>query len=182
DCMVNQNDGGQGRIFWLPSREDLREEAVQRHHGKGKIKDKIYNHPVVVISRPAEASYKAVFHLITSLDGKKLEDMYDEKVPAQASRRTWYLPIWPTPDHPDATSKKTRKRLPTLILGDSAQLKKESWVNIRHIYEIDFELLLPYSNPNDPNRDVYGFESQSMSQIRSRCQSLTEYKPGPQYT
>ncbi|KAF2035500.1 hypothetical protein EK21DRAFT_96727 [Setomelanomma holmii] len=178
---VDASRVAEGRIFWLPSKTDLPRGAVRRHHGKGKIEDRIYDHPVVVVSRPAEASHKAVFHLITSLDGKKLEDMYDEAVPAQASRRTWYLPIWPTPEHPDAISKKTRKRFPTLKLRDGAMLKKESWVNIRHVYDIDISLLLPYNNPSDPSRDLYYFESQSMSQMRGKCKGLTEYEPGPQY-
>ncbi|KAI9874011.1 MAG: hypothetical protein M1823_007784, partial [Watsoniomyces obsoletus] len=69
---------------------------------------------------------------ITSLKGKPLSQVYDEAVPAQASRRTWYLPIAPTPDHPDATSKKTKKRFPTLMLANGATLKRNSWVNIRH--------------------------------------------------
>lgn len=171
----------QGAIFFLPAEKDLPRNAVRRAHGKGRIEDKIHDHPVVVISRPASETNIVHFHLITSLKGKPLSQVYDEAVPAQASRRTWYLPIAPTPDHPDATSKKTKKRFPTLMLANGATLKRNSWVNIRHVYRIDASLLQPYNNPETPETDIYSFERQSMIRMLAKCNTLVDYESGSQY-
>jgi hypothetical protein len=54
----------QGMIFFLPAETDLPRKAVRRAHGKGRIEDKIHDHPVVVISRPAQESNIVHFHLV----------------------------------------------------------------------------------------------------------------------
>jgi hypothetical protein len=54
----------QGSIFFLPAERDLPRNAVRRAHGKGRIEDKIHDHPVVVISRPAQESNIVHFHLV----------------------------------------------------------------------------------------------------------------------
>lgn len=55
----------QGVILFLPAESDLPKNAVRRAHGKGRIEDKIHNHPVVVISRPANESNIVHFHLVS---------------------------------------------------------------------------------------------------------------------
>lgn len=55
----------QGRIMWLPSAEDLPERAVRRAHGKGAVEDGIYNHPIVVVSRPLDDEQSVHFHLVS---------------------------------------------------------------------------------------------------------------------
>lgn len=55
----------QGRIMWLPPVEDLPERAVRRAHGKGAVEDAIYNHPVVVVSRPLDDEQVVHFHLVS---------------------------------------------------------------------------------------------------------------------
>src|SRR4051794_12734713 len=62
---VDCDDIVQGRIFWLAAKEELPERAVRRAHGKGAIEEGIYNHPVVVISRPAEEDHLVHFHLVS---------------------------------------------------------------------------------------------------------------------
>lgn len=57
----------QGQIMWLPSVEDLPERAVRRAHGKGAVEDGIYNHPVVVVSRPLDDEQVVHFHLVSYL-------------------------------------------------------------------------------------------------------------------
>lgn len=64
---VDSGDVVQGRIFWLPSREELPARAVKRAHGKGAVEEGIYQHPVVIVSRPAEDSRVAHFHLVSKL-------------------------------------------------------------------------------------------------------------------
>ena len=137
----------QGRVLWLPAKEDLPERAVRRAHGKGAIEEGIYNHPVVVVSRPAEDSDVIHFHLITSLQGRRLDQLYNKPNEFHASRRSWYLPVFPTPDHPDAISKKTKKRFPTLVLANQETLRWDSYVNLRHVYKIEMTLLRSYTNP-----------------------------------
>ena len=62
---VDSGDVVQGRIFWLPSKEELPDRAVKRAHGKGAVEEGIYQHPVVIISRPAEEGHVVHFHLVS---------------------------------------------------------------------------------------------------------------------
>lgn len=61
---VEEGDIVQGRIFWLPPKSELPERAVRRAHGKGVVEEGIYNHPIVVISRPDEERNMVHFHLV----------------------------------------------------------------------------------------------------------------------
>lgn len=118
---------------------------------------------------------------ITSLQGKKLDQLYNKANDFHASRRSWYLPISPTPDHPDAISKKTKKRFPTLNLADGATLRWDSYVNIRHVYKIDWSLLKTYANPDTPNTQQYRFERESTIRLLAKSKILTTYEPGSQH-
>ncbi|KAF2692214.1 hypothetical protein K458DRAFT_326153, partial [Lentithecium fluviatile CBS 122367] len=178
---VEEQDVVQGGVFWLPPREELPSRAVRRAHGKGAIEEGIYNHPVLVISRPAEESQVIHFHIITSFQGKRLHEIYSKSNEFHTSRRSWYLPISPSPDHPDANSKKTRKRFPTLDLAHGATLRWDSYVNLRHVYKIEWSYLKAYSNPDTPERTVFRFDRESMIRLLAKTKTLTNYEPGPQY-
>jgi hypothetical protein len=209
DCFLElyQTEGGdrkvdetlvtQGTVLWLPAEEDLPERVVRRAHGRGAIEEGIFNHPIVVVSRPKEESHIIHFHLvsalprvrvgafadlyrITSLQGKRLDQLYNKANEFYASRRSWFLPVAPTPDHPDALSKKTKKRFPTLQLSDDATLRWDSYVNIRHVYKVDLSLLRAYANPETPDVTVYQFERESLIRMIAKGKSLTLYKPGHQ--
>ncbi|KAJ4317572.1 hypothetical protein N0V94_004865 [Neodidymelliopsis sp. IMI 364377] len=117
---------------------------------------------------------------ITSLQGKKLDQLYPKSNEFHTSRRSWYLSISPSPDHPDANSKKTKKRFPTLNLADGAMLRWESYVNIRHVYKIDWSLLKPYSNPTTPRVSSFRLERESTVRMVAKSKVLTMYEPGPQ--
>ncbi|KAF2736434.1 hypothetical protein EJ04DRAFT_489940 [Polyplosphaeria fusca] len=169
-----------GRILWLPSREDLPAKAVRRAHGKGAVEEGIYNHPIVVISRPAEDRHMAHFHLITSFQGKRLHEIYGKSNEFHTSRRSWYLPIAPTPAHPDATSKKAKKRFPTLDLAKGAVLRWDSYVNLRHVYKVDISNLGPYANPDAPDVLDFRLERESMIRLLSKSRFLTGYETGKQ--
>ncbi|KAF1358730.1 hypothetical protein EJ07DRAFT_60968, partial [Lizonia empirigonia] len=170
----------QGRIMWLPAAEDLPERAVRRAHGKGPVEDGIYNHPIVVVSRPLGDEQIVHFHLITSLQGKKLDQLYPKLNEFHTSRRSWYLPISPSPDHPDANSKKAKKRFPTLELADGATLRWDSYVNIRHVYKVDWTLLKPYANLNPSRVSLFRLERESTVRMIAKGKILTLYEPGPQ--
>jgi hypothetical protein len=197
DRKVDETLVTQGTVLWLPAKEDLPERAVRRAHGKGAIEEGIFNHPIVVVSRPRDESHIIHFHLvsglpviwrdtvadqhqITSLQGKRLDQLYNKANEFHASRRSWFLPVAPTPDHPDALSKKTKKRFPTLQLSDDATLRWDSYVNIRHVYKIDLSLLRAYANPETPDVNVYQFERESLIRMIAKGKSLTLYEPDPQ--
>ncbi|KAJ4294382.1 hypothetical protein N0V90_008072 [Kalmusia sp. IMI 367209] len=178
---IDESDLVPGRVFWLPPKEELPPRAVRRAHGKGAVEEGIYNHPVVVISRPAEEPQSIHFHIITSFQGKRLHEIYSKGNEFHASRRSWYLPISPSPVHPDATSKKMQKRFPTLELKDGATLRWDSYVNIRHVYKIDWALLKPYSNPDTPQIQTFRFDRESCDKMLAKTKVLTNYEPGPQH-
>lgn len=193
---VEDGDVQQGRIFWLPSKDDLPKGTVRRVRGKGAIEEGIYCHPVVIVSRPVENGNLVQFQLvsiatlrsfvvadfaqITSLQGKRLDQLYNKSTEFHASRRSWYLPIAPTPEHPDANSKKTKKRFPTLEIAGDAALRSESYVNIRYIYEIEWSYLKVYENPDMPEVQRFRFERESLIRLLAKSKLLTQYEPGPQ--
>lgn len=122
----------------------------------------------------------AEFLKITSLQGKKLDQLYPKSNEFHTSRRSWYLPISPSPDHPDAGSKKAKKRFPTLALADGATLRWDSYVNIRHVYKIDWTLLKPYSNVNTPRIAMFQLERDSLVRMIAKGKILTLYAPSEQ--
>lgn len=181
DAMVESKDIVQGRVLWLPQKHELPEKAVRRAHGKGAVEEGIYNHPIVIISRPEEEPNIVHFHLITSFQGKKLHEIYGKPNEFHASRRSWYLPVYPSPEHPDAQSKKSKKRFPTLDLADNAVLRWDSYVNLRHVYKIDWTFLRPYANPDTPSISQYRFEKESMIRLLAKSRFLTTYETGSQH-
>ncbi|KAF1976041.1 hypothetical protein BU23DRAFT_502646 [Bimuria novae-zelandiae CBS 107.79] len=178
---VDEADLALGRVFWLPPKEELPPRAVRRAHGKGAVEEGIYNHPVVVVSRPEEEPQTIHFHIVTSFQGKRLHEIYSKDNEFHASRRSWYLPISPSPIHPDATSKKMQKRFPTLELQHGATLRWDSYVNIRHVYKIDWALLRPYANPETPHIQTFRFDRESCDKMLAKTKILTNYEPGPQH-
>jgi hypothetical protein len=106
--------------------------------------------------------------------------LYKKSNGFHTSQRTWYLPIAPTPDHPDALSKKTRKQFPTLELAGGSTLQRKSYVNIRYVYKIKIELLRPYTKPEAPDIKTYQFE-ESVIRMLAKGKALTMYGAGPQF-
>ncbi|KAJ4357864.1 uncharacterized protein N0V89_002441 [Didymosphaeria variabile] len=188
-----------GRVFWLPPQEELPPRAVRRAHGKGAVEEGIYNHPVVVVSRPAEEPQVVHFHIVsqslplfrrnilltnpqvTSFQGKRLHEIYSKDNEFHASRRSWYLPISPSPTHPHVNSKKMQKRYPTLELQHGATLRWDSYVNIRHVYKIDWTLLKPYANPDTPYVQSFRFDRESCDKMLAKTKFLTNYEPEVQH-
>lgn len=87
---VEEVDVVQGRILWLPPKEELPDRAVRRAHGKGAVEEGIYNHPIVVISRPADDRHTVHFHLVSNAGPwreRKVLTKTDHIVPRQAAKR-----------------------------------------------------------------------------------------------
>lgn len=107
--------------------------------------------------------------------------MYGKDNDFHASRRSWYLPVWPAPDHPDANSKKSKRRFPTLRLAGGARLRWDSYVNLRHVYKVDWVHLRPYTNPDTPQDSYFRLERESTVRMLAKGRVLTNYESGPQY-
>jgi hypothetical protein len=98
------------------------------------------------------------------------------------SSREHYLPVYPTGIHPNAKSKRSRKRFPTLKLVDNAELRKKSYVNIRNVFKMDISLLTPYKDWRYGGEVIHRFERESFIRMLANCKIVTtSYKPGPQY-
>lgn len=103
--------------------------------------------------------------------------MYKKDSEYHQSRRSWYLPISPTPPHPDATSKKTKKRFPTLELADNGLLRWDSYVNLRDVYKVEWSCLRHYTNPDTPLVQDYRFNHDSLHRLYAKGKQLTGYYP-----
>lgn len=82
----------------------------------------------------------------------------------------------PTPSHPDAISKKGKKRFPTLDLARGAELRWDSYVNLRHVYKVDIANLRPYVNPDAPEVLDFRIEKESFNRLLSKSRFLTGYE------
>jgi len=111
-----------------------------------------------------------------------LEELYYKSNKYNTIRRSWHLPIAPTPDHPDATNRKTRKRFPTLVLANGAALKSNSYVNVRYVYEINWSLLRLYTPLDMPNMEDSRFELESLIRMLHKSKLVCEYEPGQQFS
>lgn len=74
-----------------------------------------------------------------------------------------------------------QKRFPTLDLQYSATLRWDSYVNIRHVYKIDWTLLRPYANPDTPYVQSFRFDRESCDKMISKTKVLTNYEPEVQH-
>jgi len=79
----------QGKVFWLPAKEELPERAVKRAHGKGAVEEGIYHHPVVAISQPSDDSETVHFHLVHPSPGieKECELTFPDHIPPRQATR-----------------------------------------------------------------------------------------------
>jgi hypothetical protein len=111
----------------------------------------------------------------------QLGERFKTSNPYQKNRRRWYLPIAPTPDHPDAITKKTKNVFPTLELGHGSTLRLNSYVNIRHVYSIDLSLLQQYYNSYAPGIEKFWFNRTSTIAMLERGSALQKYVVAPQF-
>jgi hypothetical protein len=197
----NNSHNIQGKIFFLPAREELPYRAIKTvrpRADKGRVEGGVYNHPVVVISQPYDEDDMVHFHpvgapfemkprhtanlaKITTFQGRRVEQVYDKQSAHHISTRGWYLPVAPSPQHIDHDPTRKSRDLPTLELGSGATLRSASYVNIRNIYSIDLSLLQPYYNSNAPHRQLFRFTQKSTHEMLKRGKFVQEYVPGRQF-
>ncbi|OCK85381.1 hypothetical protein K432DRAFT_283638, partial [Lepidopterella palustris CBS 459.81] len=183
---VKNEDVIQGQILWLPPFKEMPAGAVKRIRGKGPVEEGMFDHPLVVCSRPAKKQNLVQFHLITSFRGKKLNEIYGKSNKWHRKKRTHYLPISPTPAHPDGVSAHpegilARNPFPTLALANGSTLRWNSYVNVVEVFEVDWSLLQTHSNPNTPGVNKYRLDKESLEHLHRKSEELTKYVPGPQF-
>lgn len=62
---VKNEDVIQGQILWLPPFKEMPAGAVKRIRGKGPVEEGMFDHPLVVCSRPAKKQNLVQFHLVS---------------------------------------------------------------------------------------------------------------------
>lgn len=69
---VTSEDVVQGRILFLPPFHETPENSVRRVFGKGPVDEGMFDHPVVICSRPADEEEDVVhFHIVSSLTERR---------------------------------------------------------------------------------------------------------------
>ncbi|KAH7632410.1 hypothetical protein B0T09DRAFT_73716 [Sordaria sp. MPI-SDFR-AT-0083] len=118
-----------GRIMWLPKLNQLSTSSG--------LPDMCHDHPVIVLSPRPLPNDEVVILMITSFGGKDLlrRHRHDYERPKRAN----YLPIDPSPVHPDDPDKNV-----VLKLGGGAVLRKNSWVNTATQHRVAISLLRNY--------------------------------------
>jgi hypothetical protein len=74
-----------------------------------------------------------------------------------------------------------KKRYPTLVLAGGAALRWDSYVNIRHVYKIDWSLLKAYTKSESADTGIFRLRRESMIRMLAKGKTLTLYEPGPQF-
>ncbi|KAI9767680.1 MAG: hypothetical protein M1840_005552 [Geoglossum simile] len=116
-----------GRILWLMPKEGS---------GAAGVGDGCYDHPVVVLWTD-ELMKEAIVLIITSFDSHDLEDRH----PTNPRVRALYLPIRPSPPHPDLGH--------LLVLHGDKALSKKSYVGTDQQHRVRWGMLKPYKKGDE---------------------------------
>lgn len=65
-------------------------------------------------------------------------------------------------------------------LAENALLRWDSYVNLRHVYKVDWSYLKTYANPDTPSNSNYRFERESTIRMLAKGKLLTTYETGTQ--
>ena len=192
--VLRSEDVEQGSLLWLaPFSETLESQQrrgvfdrppVVRLVASADQADGFYNHPIVVVSRPADAPESIRFLVVrsiiiyrslnvllmilqlTSFKGKSLVQRFNKK---NDPKRNWprYLAISPAANHPLYERGELAYR--TLYCEDQASSNKAGYVNISQIYEMDWRDAQPYWGTR-PNMRL---DAESLAMVLSAVHRLT---------
>ncbi|KAK3324408.1 hypothetical protein B0T19DRAFT_230051 [Cercophora scortea] len=112
-----------GRIMWLPKKEDLDIDVG--------LSQGCYNHPVVILS-PEVSDDDVDILIVTSFGRTDLATRH----PDNPRMRAFYLPIHPSPPHPE------NAKLLHLLPGQA--LDRRSYIETKGKHTIPFVILRPY--------------------------------------
>ncbi|KAK3949180.1 hypothetical protein QBC32DRAFT_244260 [Pseudoneurospora amorphoporcata] len=118
-----------GRIMWLPKLGELSTPSG--------LPDACHDHPVVLLSPKPLPNNEVIILMVTSFGSRDLITRH--RYVHERWKRAHYLPIDPSPAHPDNPGKNV-----VLKLGGGAVLRKKSWVNTETQHRVVFSLLRNY--------------------------------------
>ncbi|KAF2400947.1 hypothetical protein EJ06DRAFT_556420 [Trichodelitschia bisporula] len=125
-CVVEER-----AVLWMPSRNEISDHdlLVVEH-----LEDGFFNHPVLVLW----ASMRNNKAIVMGMTSFKEQDLLEKHSKEHIRRK--YLPIHPSPPHPDNGM--------VLLLENMTKLRKKSYINISRHHELDSRLFRSYSSEN----------------------------------
>ncbi|KAK8218665.1 hypothetical protein IWZ01DRAFT_538254 [Phyllosticta capitalensis] len=182
DDSIGSPDIVIGRILWLPSIAELPKNAVQQAHPKAEAAaDDVYNHPVVVCSRPSRD--RVQFFIITSFNSRSLEQRFGPTpfTRPEQERIQGYLPISPSQPHPRLQMWENGLRTPVILLEGDKKMLRNSFINTSTVYAINSMSLRPYGSHFNRRRPEHFIEEGSVKVMLDWSKMVAHYSPGPQY-
>ncbi|KAK1778657.1 hypothetical protein QBC45DRAFT_393119 [Copromyces sp. CBS 386.78] len=136
-----------GRIMWLPHADELSSSTG--------FQDECHNHPVLVLSKKISADGKVDILMMTSFGGQDLETKHRY---SKVELRATFLPIDPSPPHPDNNIQ--------LKLDHGVTLRKKSYVKTEEQRGILFALLRNYERHTNK---IYALTDASYQIVVEHC-------------
>ncbi|KAF2759838.1 hypothetical protein EJ05DRAFT_499029 [Pseudovirgaria hyperparasitica] len=112
-----------GCIYWLPA------PTISSAHANSSVPEAGHNHPVIVLESSGGLD---TILLLTSFNGQSLSVRH----PTRINNRAQYLPIHPSPPHPDT------KEL--LYLSPGPPLRKASYIGLSKRHQVPTSALVHY--------------------------------------
>ncbi|KAK3502050.1 hypothetical protein B0T13DRAFT_487973 [Neurospora crassa] len=160
--VVNHEFVG-GRIMWLPKKEEIETGNLPA------LDDKLFDHPVLIISDHREEQTDIVRVLIITTFAKEgLETRFGLSRPCR-----YYLPLPGAPAHPCSKwSKKVPSNLTFAEENGNEKALRDSWINARASYSVSYQCLMNWKNmqrtptlTEESLRDVINYHTERVPQI-----------------
>ncbi|KAF2166737.1 hypothetical protein M409DRAFT_54528 [Zasmidium cellare ATCC 36951] len=170
DWIITSDEVEQGCILWLGTPTETMESQRRRGapttqvinaQSKLPANNGMYEHPFLVLSRPASDPSRIYFLPMTSLGGQSLASKYTLR--KAAYHQATFLPVAPAELHPLYLAGDNRYRTLTLKNGD--RLEKSTYVNVRELYEMDWRDAQLYWGSNPTLRKKWKLDMPSIQTV-----------------
>ncbi|KAL0466090.1 hypothetical protein QR685DRAFT_451714 [Neurospora intermedia] len=164
--MANHEFVG-GRIMWLPKKEVIETGNLE----VPALDDKLFDHPVLIISDHREEQTDIVRVLIITTFAKEgLETRFGLSRPCR-----YYLPLPGAPAHPCSKwSKKVPSNLTFTEENGNEKALRDSWINAKASYLVSYQCLINWKNmqrtptlTEESLRDVINYHTERVPKIES---------------
>jgi hypothetical protein len=116
---------------------------------------------------------------ITSFGGLSLEQRFSKYSRRGRYLRSTHVPIRPSSFR--AENEKAQSGVPSLTLRDDGHIPRNSYVNAREVYSIDWLHLKPYTDPSQPSPLAdQRLDYKSVNTLLRHSWQIAGYLPGPQ--
>ena len=158
---------------------DIVRPFVQCGHSRDKTElywdDWVYNHPILVLSRPAQDQATIYFCLMTTFRMQPVE----QKFPGQWQKWQYYLAVDPAGQRPIETH-------PTLSFRDMRKSKKAGYVRTNAVYSMSYADATRFHDRNSPadrnDSRVWRLQDDSMKAVLYHVKCHTGWEPNaPQH-